>query len=172
METNGNFFRFRPLSAAVTDHNKLTACSSSLSSLWCCGYSWSSAEMWQGWVGRWLFLAHRCRLRPPSTAAGLGQSGGYRGRTGEQMQQLSVRHTAAVIRLVLMVFSLSLPAYSQRMENHISPPNFLGQPVPPPASSGRYSPTPKSTLGDDDVTRWEQKHCARARLHWNVSVFL
>lgn len=109
---------------------------------------------------------------PPSTAAGLGQSGGYRGRTGEQMQQLSIRHTAAVIRLVLMVFSLSLPAYSQRMENHISPPNFLGQPVPPPASSGRYSPTPKSTLGDDDVTRWEQKHCARARLHWNVSVFL
>lgn len=51
-----------------------------------------------------MFLAHWCRLRPPSTA--LGQSGGYRSRTGEQMQQLGVRHTAAVIRLVLMVFSL------------------------------------------------------------------
>uniref|UniRef100_A0A3Q1HTR5 Disks large homolog 1 n=1 Tax=Anabas testudineus TaxID=64144 RepID=A0A3Q1HTR5_ANATE len=45
-------------------------------------------------------------------------------------------------------------SYSQQMENHISPPNFLGQPVAPPASSGRYSPTPKSMIGDDDVTRY------------------
>uniref|UniRef100_A0A672IEF0 Disks large homolog 1 n=1 Tax=Salarias fasciatus TaxID=181472 RepID=A0A672IEF0_SALFA len=44
-------------------------------------------------------------------------------------------------------------SYSQHMENHISPPNFLSQPLPLPASSGRYSPTPKSMLGDDDVTR-------------------
>uniref|UniRef100_A0A7N8X417 Disks large homolog 1 n=1 Tax=Mastacembelus armatus TaxID=205130 RepID=A0A7N8X417_9TELE len=42
-------------------------------------------------------------------------------------------------------------SYSQQMENHISPPNFLGQALPPPASSGRYSPTPKSMLGDDNV---------------------
>nr|XP_046263448.1 discs large homolog 1-like protein isoform X16 [Scatophagus argus] len=48
-------------------------------------------------------------------------------------------------------------SYSQHMENHISPPSFLGQPVPPPASSGRYSPTPKSMLGDDDVTRREPR---------------
>ncbi|XP_031735638.1 discs large homolog 1-like protein [Anarrhichthys ocellatus] len=48
-------------------------------------------------------------------------------------------------------------SYSQHMENHISPPNFLGQPPPPPASSGRFSPTPKSMLGDDDVTRREPR---------------
>ncbi|XP_068582188.1 discs large homolog 1-like protein isoform X1 [Cebidichthys violaceus] len=48
-------------------------------------------------------------------------------------------------------------SYSQIMENHISPPNFLGQPLPPPASSGRFSPTPKSMLGDDDVTRREPR---------------
>uniref|UniRef100_A0A8D3BNB1 Disks large homolog 1 n=1 Tax=Scophthalmus maximus TaxID=52904 RepID=A0A8D3BNB1_SCOMX len=44
-------------------------------------------------------------------------------------------------------------SFSQHMENHISPPNFLSQPPlpPPPASSGRYSPTPKSMLGDDDL---------------------
>ncbi|XP_030219034.1 discs large homolog 1-like protein isoform X14 [Gadus morhua] len=42
-------------------------------------------------------------------------------------------------------------SYSTHMENHISPPALLGQP-PPPAPSGRYSPTPKSMLGDDDVT--------------------
>ncbi|XP_075953597.1 discs large homolog 1-like protein isoform X7 [Anarhichas minor] len=48
-------------------------------------------------------------------------------------------------------------SYSQHMENHISPPNFLGQHPPPPASSGRFSPTPKSMLGDDDVTRREPR---------------
>uniref|UniRef100_A0A667ZZI8 Disks large homolog 1 n=1 Tax=Myripristis murdjan TaxID=586833 RepID=A0A667ZZI8_9TELE len=42
-------------------------------------------------------------------------------------------------------------SYSQHMENHISPPNYMGQPLPP-APSGRYSPTPKGMLGDDDVT--------------------
>ncbi|XP_004573556.1 discs large homolog 1-like protein isoform X4 [Maylandia zebra] len=62
-------------------------------------------------------------------------------------------------------------SYSQRMENHISPPNFLGQPVPPPASSGRYSPTPKSTLGDDDVTREPRKvvlHRGATGLGFNI----
>uniref|UniRef100_A0A668VN62 Disks large homolog 1 n=1 Tax=Oreochromis aureus TaxID=47969 RepID=A0A668VN62_OREAU len=62
-------------------------------------------------------------------------------------------------------------SYSQRMENHISPPNFLGQPLPPPASSGRYSPTPKSTLGDDDVTREPRKvvlHRGATGLGFNI----
>uniref|UniRef100_A0A3P9A7D3 Disks large homolog 1 n=1 Tax=Esox lucius TaxID=8010 RepID=A0A3P9A7D3_ESOLU len=44
-------------------------------------------------------------------------------------------------------------SYSQHMENHVSPPSYLGQPLPPAAPSGRYSPTPKSMLGEDDVTR-------------------
>ncbi|XP_059200324.1 discs large homolog 1-like protein isoform X5 [Centropristis striata] len=57
------------------------------------------------------------------------------------------------------------------MENHISPPNFLGQPLPPPASSGRYSPTPKSMLGDDDVTREPRKvvlHRGATGLGFNI----
>ncbi|XP_061587612.1 disks large homolog 1-like isoform X10 [Cololabis saira] len=44
-------------------------------------------------------------------------------------------------------------SYTQHLDNHISPAPFLGQPVPPAPSSGRYSPPPKSMLGDDDVTR-------------------
>uniref|UniRef100_A0A3Q0SYD2 Disks large homolog 1 n=1 Tax=Amphilophus citrinellus TaxID=61819 RepID=A0A3Q0SYD2_AMPCI len=62
-------------------------------------------------------------------------------------------------------------SYSQRMENHISPPNFLGQPLPPPASSGRYSPTPKTMLGDDDVTREPRKvvlHRGATGLGFNI----
>nr|XP_046263446.1 discs large homolog 1-like protein isoform X14 [Scatophagus argus] len=62
-------------------------------------------------------------------------------------------------------------SYSQHMENHISPPSFLGQPVPPPASSGRYSPTPKSMLGDDDVTREPRKvvlHRGATGLGFNI----
>ncbi|XP_041805498.1 discs large homolog 1-like protein isoform X5 [Chelmon rostratus] len=62
-------------------------------------------------------------------------------------------------------------SYSQHMENHISPPNFLGQSLPPPASSGRYSPTPKSTLGDDDVTREPRKvvlHRGATGLGFNI----
>uniref|UniRef100_A0A8C7WFY5 Disks large homolog 1 n=1 Tax=Oncorhynchus mykiss TaxID=8022 RepID=A0A8C7WFY5_ONCMY len=43
-------------------------------------------------------------------------------------------------------------SYSQHMENHISPPSYLGQPLPPEAPSGHYSPTPKSMLGEE-VTR-------------------
>uniref|UniRef100_A0A8C8GAL5 Disks large homolog 1 n=1 Tax=Oncorhynchus tshawytscha TaxID=74940 RepID=A0A8C8GAL5_ONCTS len=41
-------------------------------------------------------------------------------------------------------------SYSQHMENHISPPSYLGQPLPPEAPSGHYSPTPKSMLGEED----------------------
>ncbi|XP_022614706.1 disks large homolog 1 isoform X3 [Seriola dumerili] len=62
-------------------------------------------------------------------------------------------------------------SYSQHMENHISPPNFLGQTLPPPASSGRYSPTPKSMLGDDDVTREPRKvvlHRGATGLGFNI----
>uniref|UniRef100_A0A8C2GIJ1 Disks large homolog 1 n=1 Tax=Cyprinus carpio TaxID=7962 RepID=A0A8C2GIJ1_CYPCA len=47
-------------------------------------------------------------------------------------------------------------SYSQHMENHISPPSYLSQPLPP-VLSGRYSPTPKTMVGDDDVTRYCQK---------------
>ncbi|TDH06366.1 hypothetical protein EPR50_G00132650 [Perca flavescens] len=62
-------------------------------------------------------------------------------------------------------------SYSQHMENHISTPPFLGQPLPPPASSGRYSPTPKSMLGDDDVTREPRKvvlHRGATGLGFNI----
>ncbi|KAM7400002.1 hypothetical protein PAMA_004608 [Pampus argenteus] len=62
-------------------------------------------------------------------------------------------------------------SFSQHMENHISPPSFLGQPLPPPASSGRYSPTPKSMLGDDDVTREPRKvvlHRGATGLGFNI----
>lgn len=143
MET---IFRFHPLGAAVTDHNKLTACSSSLSSLWCCGYSWSSAEMWQGWVGRWLFLAHRCRLRPPSTAAGLGQSGGYRGQTGEQMQQLSVRHSGCDqtgFNGLLSFSSSVLPAHGEPYQ----PPQLPGSARPSASILGALLPDPEEHAG-------------------------
>ncbi|KAI4874079.1 hypothetical protein NFI96_030349 [Prochilodus magdalenae] len=61
-------------------------------------------------------------------------------------------------------------SYSQHMENHISPPNFLSQPAPP-ASSGRYSPTPKTTQGDDDMTREPRKvvlHRGSTGLGFNI----
>ncbi|XP_019730493.1 discs large homolog 1-like protein isoform X14 [Hippocampus comes] len=47
--------------------------------------------------------------------------------------------------------------FAQHLENHINAPNFLSQPLPPPAASGRYSPTPKGMLGDDDVSRREPR---------------
>ncbi|XP_042315581.1 disks large homolog 1 isoform X2 [Sceloporus undulatus] len=43
-------------------------------------------------------------------------------------------------------------AYSQPIDNHISPSTYLGQTLPP-ASPGRYSPIPKGMLGDDEITR-------------------
>ncbi|CAL8368197.1 unnamed protein product [Boreogadus saida] len=61
-------------------------------------------------------------------------------------------------------------SYSTHMENHISPPALLGQP-PPPAPSGGYSPTPKSMLGDDDVTREPRKvvlHRGATGLGFNI----
>ncbi|KAL0966571.1 hypothetical protein UPYG_G00296930 [Umbra pygmaea] len=62
-------------------------------------------------------------------------------------------------------------SYSQHMENHISPPSYLGQPLPPAAPSGRYSPTPKSMLGEDDVTREPRKvvlHRGATGLGFNI----
>ncbi|XP_034411432.1 discs large homolog 1-like protein isoform X4 [Cyclopterus lumpus] len=63
-------------------------------------------------------------------------------------------------------------SYSQQhMQNHISPPNFPGQPLPPPSSSGRFSPTPKSMLGEDDVTREPRKvvlHRGATGLGFNI----
>ncbi|XP_077580996.1 discs large homolog 1-like protein isoform X12 [Stigmatopora nigra] len=47
--------------------------------------------------------------------------------------------------------------FPQHPENHISAPNFLAEPLPPPASSGRYSPTPKGAPVDDDVSRREPR---------------
>ncbi|XP_050981226.1 discs large homolog 1-like protein isoform X17 [Labeo rohita] len=61
-------------------------------------------------------------------------------------------------------------SYSQHMENHISPPSYLSQPLPP-VHSGRYSPTPKTTVGDDDVTREPRKvvlHRGSTGLGFNI----
>uniref|UniRef100_A0A674DUH8 Disks large homolog 1 n=1 Tax=Salmo trutta TaxID=8032 RepID=A0A674DUH8_SALTR len=61
-------------------------------------------------------------------------------------------------------------SYSQHMENHISPPSYLGQPLPPVAPSGRYSPTPKSMLGEE-VTREPRKvvlHRGATGLGFNI----
>lgn len=61
-------------------------------------------------------------------------------------------------------------SYSQHMDNHISPPTFLSQPAPA-APSGRYSPTPKSILGDDDVSREPRKvvlHRGATGLGFNI----
>ncbi|XP_061695420.1 discs large homolog 1-like protein isoform X4 [Syngnathoides biaculeatus] len=62
-------------------------------------------------------------------------------------------------------------SFSQHPENHISPPNFLSQPLAPPTSSGCYLPTPKSTLGDDDVARDPRKvvlHRGATGLGFNI----
>lgn len=61
-------------------------------------------------------------------------------------------------------------SYSQHMENHISPPNFLSQPLPP-APSGRYSPTPKTTHGEEDLSREPRKvvlHRGATGLGFNI----
>ncbi|XP_026062145.1 discs large homolog 1-like protein isoform X5 [Carassius auratus] len=61
-------------------------------------------------------------------------------------------------------------SYSQHMENHISPPSYLSQPLPP-VHSGRYSPTPKTMVGDDDVTREPRKvvlHRGSTGLGFNI----
>ncbi|XP_035276970.1 discs large homolog 1-like protein isoform X4 [Anguilla anguilla] len=64
-------------------------------------------------------------------------------------------------------------SYSQHTENHISPlspPTFLGQP-PAPSPTGRYSPTPKAMLGDEDITREPRKvvlHRGTTGLGFNI----
>ncbi|XP_064796675.1 discs large homolog 1-like protein isoform X10 [Oncorhynchus masou masou] len=61
-------------------------------------------------------------------------------------------------------------SYSQHMENHISPPSYLGQPLPPEAPLGHYSPTPKSMLGEE-VTREPRKvmlHRGATGLGFNI----
>ncbi|KAF3857680.1 hypothetical protein F7725_010881 [Dissostichus mawsoni] len=70
------------------------------------------------------------------------------------LEEVSHEHAVTALKNTPDVVYLKVAkpnTYSQIMENHISPPPFLGQPLPPPASSGGYSPTPKSMLGDDDV---------------------
>ncbi|XP_062844147.1 discs large homolog 1-like protein isoform X2 [Trichomycterus rosablanca] len=60
-------------------------------------------------------------------------------------------------------------SYSQHMENHISPPNYLNQPLSQ-SSSGHFSPTPK-TLGDDELTREPRKvvlHRGATGLGFNI----
>ncbi|XP_060724034.1 discs large homolog 1-like protein isoform X6 [Tachysurus vachellii] len=61
-------------------------------------------------------------------------------------------------------------SYFQHMENHINTPNYLNQSLPPP-SSGRFSPTPKSPLGDDDALREPRKvvlHRGATGLGFNI----
>ncbi|XP_056599995.1 discs large homolog 1-like protein isoform X14 [Triplophysa dalaica] len=61
-------------------------------------------------------------------------------------------------------------SYSQHMENHINPPTYLSQPLPP-VHSGPYSPTPKTMVGDDDVTREPRKvvlHRGTTGLGFNI----
>ncbi|XP_077581002.1 discs large homolog 1-like protein isoform X18 [Stigmatopora nigra] len=61
--------------------------------------------------------------------------------------------------------------FPQHPENHISAPNFLAEPLPPPASSGRYSPTPKGAPVDDDVSREPRKvvlHRGTTGLGFNI----
>uniref|UniRef100_A0A3B1K9V2 Disks large homolog 1 n=1 Tax=Astyanax mexicanus TaxID=7994 RepID=A0A3B1K9V2_ASTMX len=61
-------------------------------------------------------------------------------------------------------------SYSQHMENHISPPNFLSQPLPP-APSGRFSPTPKPSHGEEDLSREPRKvvlHRGATGLGFNI----
>lgn len=61
-------------------------------------------------------------------------------------------------------------SYSQHMENHISPPSYLSQPMPP-VHSGCYSPTLKTTAGEDDVSREPRKvvlHRGSTGLGFNI----
>ncbi|XP_061096204.1 disks large homolog 1 isoform X15 [Conger conger] len=61
-------------------------------------------------------------------------------------------------------------SYSPHVENHISPPSFLGQPIAPVAP-GRYSPISKPLLGDDDITREPRKvvlHRGSTGLGFNI----
>ncbi|XP_020925770.1 disks large homolog 1 isoform X13 [Sus scrofa] len=57
---------------------------------------------------------------------------------------------------------------SQPVDNHVSPPSYLGQ---PPASPNRYSPVSKAVLGDDEITREPRKvilHRGSTGLGFNI----
>ncbi|XP_074046675.1 disks large homolog 1 isoform X10 [Macrotis lagotis] len=59
-------------------------------------------------------------------------------------------------------------SYSQPVDNHISPPAYLGQ---APASPARYSPVPKGMPGDDEITREPRKvilHRGSTGLGFNI----
>ncbi|KAI1883258.1 hypothetical protein AGOR_G00243360 [Albula goreensis] len=61
-------------------------------------------------------------------------------------------------------------SYSQHIENHISPPTYLNQPTLP-SSTGRYSPTPKAMMGEEDITREPRKvvlHRGSTGLGFNI----
>ncbi|KAK1168602.1 hypothetical protein AOXY_G9402 [Acipenser oxyrinchus oxyrinchus] len=61
-------------------------------------------------------------------------------------------------------------SYSQHMDNHISPPSYLGQPLPP-ATPGRYSPVSKAVVGDEEITREPRKvvlHRGSTGLGFNI----
>ncbi|XP_055779516.1 discs large homolog 1-like protein isoform X4 [Salvelinus fontinalis] len=61
-------------------------------------------------------------------------------------------------------------SYSPHKDNHISPSNYLSQPHTP-ATPRRYSPIPKSILGDDEVTRERRKvvlHRGSTGLGFNI----
>ncbi|XP_055424591.1 disks large homolog 1 isoform X9 [Bubalus kerabau] len=57
---------------------------------------------------------------------------------------------------------------SQPIDNHVSPPSYLGQ---TPASPARYSPVSKAVLGDDEITREPRKvvlHRGSTGLGFNI----
>ncbi|XP_018586639.1 disks large homolog 1 isoform X21 [Scleropages formosus] len=61
-------------------------------------------------------------------------------------------------------------SYSQQVENHISPPSYLGQPVATP-TTGRSSPTSKVPPGDEEMTREPRKvvlHRGSTGLGFNI----
>ncbi|XP_041119357.1 discs large homolog 1-like protein isoform X17 [Polyodon spathula] len=61
-------------------------------------------------------------------------------------------------------------SYSQHMDNHVSPPSYLGQPLPP-ATPGRYSPVSKAMVGDEEITREPRKvvlHRGSTGLGFNI----
>uniref|UniRef100_A0AAR2KWT4 Uncharacterized protein n=1 Tax=Pygocentrus nattereri TaxID=42514 RepID=A0AAR2KWT4_PYGNA len=61
-------------------------------------------------------------------------------------------------------------SYSQHMENHISTPNYLSQPLTP-ATPSRYSPVSKGMLGDEEITREPRKvvlHRGSTGLGFNI----
>ncbi|XP_072540298.1 disks large homolog 1 isoform X29 [Salminus brasiliensis] len=61
-------------------------------------------------------------------------------------------------------------SYSQHMENHITTPNYLSQPLTP-ATPSRYSPVSKGLSGDEEITREPRKvvlHRGSTGLGFNI----